>query len=106
MSPHVLMLIVLGWFAAASGFLAFWLRQKSILIHRRVVNPVFASDPDLRRYYGKVGLASEIGFYVAALVTLALVSWLVFELFGLVAMLVLMGAIIATGLVLWLLVSL
>lgn len=106
MSVRILMLLVVGWFAAASGFVAFWLRQKSILIHRRVVNPVFASDPDLRRYYGRVGLASEIGYYVASLVALALVAWLVFELFGLVAMLVLMGAVVATGLLLWLLVSL
>ena len=106
MSPRVLMLVVIAWFTAASIFITFWLRAKSVLLHRRVTNPVFASDPALRRYYGKLGLSCEIGFYFSVLVSLALGSWFIFELFGLTAALVIVGIVVTTGLLIWILVTL
>ena len=100
------MLVVIAWFMAASIFIAVWLRAKSILLHRRVTNPVFASDPALRRYYGKLGLSCEIAFYISVLAAMALFSWFMFVLFGLTTTLVIAGIVAATGLLIWILVTL
>ncbi len=50
-------------------FLAGVLRAQSTFRHARVMNQAIAeTDPDQRRYHGKIGLACELGFVLSLLV--------------------------------------
>jgi len=97
----VIVLVVLAWLTVVSVFAAVFLRAKAVLFHRRIQTPVFASDPDLRQYYGKLGLACELGFYLSGLFSFALLSWFCVELFGVVVALIIMGIVVVTGVLLW-----